>query len=293
VTAAARTWLLAARPRTLPAAAAPVVMGTAIAAGDHALHVPAALTALAGALLIQIGTNYANDYFDGVKGTDTPTRLGPRRATASGLVAPAVMRRAFVIAFALAGVAGAWLVWRAGWPIAVIGVLSVLSGLLYTGGPRPLGYVGLGDLFVLVFFGPVATGGTYYVQALAWSEAALLAGLAPGLLGVALLTVNNLRDVVGDEQAGKRTLAVRFGPRFAKVEYLACLLGAAAVPPVLWRACGAPAGVLAAAAVCTLGLPAARAVVRWAPDHRLAGALAGTGRLLVLYAVAFSIGWLA
>lgn len=284
-------WIQAARPKTLPATVAPVAIGIAVASQDGVLHVASAAAALTGALLIQIGTNFANDYFDGVKGTDTEDRLGPRRAVQAGLVRPAVMRGVFVFTFGLAVLVGAYLVHRAGWPIVAIGLASVLFGVLYTGGPRPLGYVGLGDLLVLIFFGPVATAGTYYVQGLRWSEAALFAGLAPGMLAVGLLTVNNLRDIDGDRVAGKRTLAVRFGPAFAKAEFAAALLVAALVPLFLWLCFGAPAGVLAAAAVCVLGIPALLAVMRWKPGERLDGALAGTGRLLVLYALAFCLGW--
>lgn len=257
-----------------------------------AFHLPAAAAALLGALLIQIGTNFANDYFDGVKGTDTAERIGPQRATASGLVAPETMRAAFLLTFALAVAIGAYLVWRAGWPLVLIGLISVACGILYTGGPKPLAYVGLGDIFVLVFFGPVATAGSYYVQALTWSTPAAIAGLGPGLIATALLTVNNLRDVGEDRKAGKRTLAVRFGSRFAQLEYGLCLLGAAAVPVVLYLASAAPAGVFLATAACLLGLPSLVRVLQWRPGTSLLGALAATGRLLVVYALAFSIGWL-
>lgn len=287
-----RVWIPAARPRTLTAAIAPVVMGSAIAWRDGGFHAPAAAAALLGALLLQVGTNYANDYFDHVKGLDTAARLGPRRATAAGLVAPATMRRAFVLTFALAAGVGVYLVARGGWPVALLGLVSIVLGVLYTGGPRPLGYVGLADVPVLVFFGPVATAGTHYVQALALSSAAIVAGLAPGLLALALLTVNNLRDVESDRAGGKRTLAVRFGPRFAGAEYAACLLGAAAVPFVLRAAFAAPATVLLATGACALGLPALRQVLLWQPGSRLASALTGTGRLLAAYALIFALGWL-
>lgn len=284
-------WFHAARPRTLPAAIAPVAMGIAMAARDDVFHGLAAAAALLGALLIQIGTNFANDYFDGVKGTDTEERLGPLRAVQAGLVTPARMKRAFVITFGLALLVGTYLVWRGGWPIVVIGLASVLFGILYTGGPQPLGYVGLGDVLVLAFFGPIATGGAYYVQGLAWSEAVLLAGLAPGLLGVGLLTVNNLRDIEGDREAGKRTLAVRFGPGFAQTEIALCLLGAAAVPVVLWARFEGPLGAVAASAACLFGLRALVDVVRWRPGVRLDRALADMGRTVTVYALAFCVGW--
>jgi 1,4-dihydroxy-2-naphthoate octaprenyltransferase len=202
------------------------------------------------------------------------------------------MKRAFILTFGLAVLVGVYLVWRGGWPIVVIGLASVLFGVLYTGGPMPLGYLGLGDVLVLAFFGPIATGGTYYVQAQAWSEAALLAGLAPGLLGVGLLTVNNLRDIEGDREAGKRTLAVRFGPGFAQVEVAFCLLGAAVVPVVLWAFVAAPAATLAASAACLLGAHALIDVMRWKPGARLDTALADMGRTLALFALVFCVGWL-
>jgi 1,4-dihydroxy-2-naphthoate octaprenyltransferase len=267
-------------------------MGTAMAIGAQVAHVGAAVAALLGAILIQIGTNYANDYFDFVKGTDTHERIGPQRATAAGLVAPATMRTAFLLVFGLAVLVGAYLVWRAGWPIVWIGLASVACGILYTGGPKPLAYVGLGDVFVLVFFGPVATAGTWYVQALSFHPAAAFAGLGPGLLATGLLTVNNLRDIEGDRKAGKRTLAARFGARFAKIEYTLCLLGAAGVPVLLWALWDAPAGAMAAGVVCLLGIPPLRQVWASSAGTPLLPALAASGRLLVLYALAFCIGWL-
>lgn len=286
-----RIWLQASRPRTLPAALAPVVMGGALAVRSGVFAPLPAAAALLGALLIQVATNFANDYFDGVKGTDTEARLGPQRVVQAGLVAAVTMKRAFIATFALAVLVGAYLAWRGGWPIVLIGALSVFFGVLYTGGSRPLGYLGLGDILVLVFFGPIATAGTWYVQALTWDPASIFAGFGPGLLAVALLTVNNLRDVEGDRRAGKRTLAVRFGAGFAKAEFGVCVLGAALVPFVLWRGFDGPVGALAASAACLLGVPAIIAVARWQAGARLAGALAGTGRLLVLYALAFSFGW--
>ncbi len=270
---------------------APVLMGIAIALREEVFHAAAAATALSGALLIQIGTNFANDYYDHMKGADDSRRLGPTRATQAGLVTPATMRTAYLITFGLAGASGIYLVARAGWPIVVIGVLAVAFGVLYTGGPRPLGYLGLGDLLVLAFFGPVAVAGTYYVQALEWSAAAAVAGLGPGLLSTALLSVNNLRDIVGDRVAGKRTLAVRFGPMFTKTEFTLCVLGAALVPLLVVAFLDGPIGALAATLACLFALPSLRAVLRWQPGDELSGALAGVGRVLMLYALAFSLGW--
>ncbi|MCF6285727.1 MAG: 1,4-dihydroxy-2-naphthoate polyprenyltransferase, partial [Candidatus Hydrogenedentes bacterium] len=227
-----KIWLLAARPKTLAAGLTPVLIGTAMAAAAGSFHLASALCAALGALLIQIGTNFANDYFDFVKGTDTEERVGPKRATQAGLVSPKTMLIATIIVFALSFVPGAYLIVRGGWPFLAIGVVSVICGILYTGGPYPLGYLGLGDLFVLVFFGPVAVGGTYYVQALTLPTDVLVAGLMPGLFSTAILTVNNLRDADTDVRTGKKTLAVRFGKPFARLEYLFCVIVAGVVLPL-------------------------------------------------------------
>ena len=223
-------WLAATRPRTLPAAAVPVLMGSALAWHNDAFHLLAALAAFAGAMLIQIGTNFANDYFDFKKGTDREDRLGPTRATAAGLVSANAMKFAFIAVFALAALVGIYLVYRGGLPILGIGVLSILFGILYTGGPFPLGYLGLGEIFVLIFFGPVAVAGTEYVQSLTFSPEAAWLGVAPGLLSSAILVVNNLRDVDTDRVSGKNTLAVRFGKTFARCEYTLFVLLACAIP---------------------------------------------------------------
>lgn len=260
-------------------------------AGEH--HGLAALCAALGALLIQIGTNYANDYFDFVKGTDTAERVGPLRATQAGMVTPRQMLVATVIVFALSFLPGGYLIYRGGWPILAIGLVSVLCGVLYTGGPRPLGYLGLGDVFVLVFFGPVATCGTYYVQALHLPFEVLLAGLAPGLFSTAILTVNNLRDADTDIKTGKKTLAVRFGKSFARLEYaVAIFLGSVAVPVSLYLYTRGHAPVLAAALTLPASLPLIRTVYTVPAGPALNAVLARTGGLLLLFTVLFSIGWL-
>jgi 1,4-dihydroxy-2-naphthoate octaprenyltransferase len=283
-------WLRASRLRTLPAALVPVAMGTVLAHVEGQLHLVAALTAALGALLIQLGTNYANDYFDFVKGADTEARVGEQRATAAGWVTPAAMKRAFIITFGLAALVAVALVLRGGWPIVVIGVLSITFGILYTGGPKPLGYLGLGDVLVLVFFGPVAVAGTVYVQSLAWSTPAVIAGLAPGLISTAILAVNNLRDVETDVLVGKRTLPVRFGRRFGVAEYVLCWGGALAVPPVLMLF-GAPAGALLPLVLAPLALKACVDVAR-AEGAALDPLLARTGKLLFVYGALFCVGWL-
>ncbi len=292
-TSTLKTWILAARPKTLAAGMAPVIMGGAMARVDHAFHAPALLCALLGALLIQVGTNFANDYFDFVKGTDTEERVGPLRATQAGLVSPRTMLAATVIVFALALLPGGYLIHRGGMPILIIGLVSIACGVLYTGGPFPLGYLGLGDLFVLVFFGPVAVAGTYYVQARMVTQDAVIAGIAAGLWSTAILTVNNLRDMEGDRRSGKRTLAVRFGRTFARVEYLACvLLAGIAIPLYLGLYPGTHPGALLAALSVPAAIPALRAVFSSTDGEQLNNTLAATGKLLLLYAVLFSAGWL-
>lgn len=263
----------------------------AYAAG--AFHLLAALCAAFGALLIQIGTNFANDYFDFVKGTDTEERIGPKRATQAGLVSPRTMLWATVLVFALAFVPGAYLVYRGGWPILAIGLVSVLCGVLYTGGPFPLGYLGLGDIFVLVFFGPVAVGGTYYVQTLTLSDDVLVAGLMPGLFSTAILTVNNLRDADTDVKTGKRTLAVRFGKSFARWEYFACVVAATfAIPAYLYAVAGGPLSALICMATAIPLYGQLRNVFTSEDGAVLNDTLAGTGKSLLLFSLLFSIGWL-
>ena len=285
-----RIWIQAARLRTLPAAIAPVMIGVALAFSAKQFHLLAAASALIGALIIQIGTNFANDYFDFVKGTDNEHRIGPPRATQAGLVAPKTMKWAFILTFATLLPFAIYLSIRGGWPLAIIGVSSVICGILYTGGPKPLGYVGLGDLFVLLFFGPVAVWGTDYVQSqnLSWIPAVV--GFGPGAISTAILVVNNLRDKDTDVLTGKNTLAVRFGERFARIEYTACLITAAVIPLILawlklgpWLACMASLFLIPA-------VPALRSM--WTESGRdLDKNLAKTGQLLVIYSALFSIGW--
>jgi 1,4-dihydroxy-2-naphthoate octaprenyltransferase len=283
-------WVLAARPKTLPAGLAPVLIGTAMAFADGRMYWPAALAAALGSLLIQIGTNYANDYFDYKKGADTHERLGPIRVTQAGLVTPHAMKAAIILVFLAALLVGAYLVYRGGLPIAAIGILSILFGVLYTGGPYPLGYNGLGDIFVLIFFGPVAVGGTYFVQSLTITTPVICAGLAPGLFSVAILTVNNLRDIDSDRTSGKKTLAVRFGRRFAVTEYVLCIVAACLVPPILIIAYDHSTWVAVASATVLLAIPAMRTVVATS-GKPLNHTLALTGRLLLIFSLLFSIGW--
>ena len=280
-------WIGAARLRTLPAAIVPVVVGTAVAHACGAIAWGPALAALAGAIAIQIGTNFANDVFDAEKGADGADRIGPLRAVSAGLITAAAMKRAMIGAFAVASAFGIYLVASSGWPIVAIGVASILAGIAYTGGPWPLGYHGLGDVFVMVFFGFVAVCGTAYVQLHAVPGLAWWAAIPVGSLATAILVVNNLRDRNTDVRAGKRTLAVRFGRRAALVEYAVLLALAYAVPIGLavhhpWRALPVITAPLALVRFGQLVLAGDGATFN--------ELLAQTGQLLLLHGVLFSAG---
>lgn len=286
-----RAWILASRPRTLSAVVAPVLIGAALAGRDGVFRfLPAAAALLAG-LLIQIGTNLANDYYDYVKGADTVDRLGGMRVTQAGLLAPRVVRGGMITVFGLAVLVGGYLVAVGGVPILVIGIASVISGIAYTGGPYPIGYVGLGDLFTFVFFGPVAVAGTYLVQARTVTPGTLLAGVGVGALVTAILVVNNLRDIPTDRAAGKRTLAVRVGTTWTKVEYVLLLAVGAAIPVIGWLAgrwsAGPLLGVIAMAA--TVGPPLHR-VLRFGDPTELNAALGSTARMVGAYGLGFAVG---
>ena len=283
-----QVWWMAARPKTLSAAAAPVLVGSAMAFAEGAFHVLAALAALLGAFLLQVGTNLANDYFDFKKGADTEERVGPTRVTAAGLIAPERVRGAMVLAFLLAAIVGIYLVARGGWPLVLVGLLSIASGIAYTGGPFPLGYKGLGDVFVFVFFGLVAVAGTHYVQTLHFSWWSLYAGVPVGLLSTAILVVNNVRDVETDAKSGKGTLAVRLGEGFARREYALLVIVAylALVPLALGAA--APGALLA-----LLSLPMVPPLLRAMRDERGAALnprLAETARLLAVFSALMALG---
>jgi 1,4-dihydroxy-2-naphthoate octaprenyltransferase len=283
-----RIWLLAARPRTLTAAVAPVAVGSALAASAGSFRPWRALGALLSATLIQVGTNLANDYYDFKRGADAE-RVGPVRVTQSGLVAPERVKRAAIACFAGALLLGVALAAVGGPAIVVIGVLSILSGYAYTGGPWPLGYHGLGDVFVLVFFGLVAVAGTAYLQAGTVPPAAWLAWVPVGCLCTNILVVNNLRDRVTDQKAGKRTLAVRIGVLGTRAEYAVLLALSFAMPPLLWwLGLAGPRAMLA-----WLSLPAAlpplRLVLR-AEGAALNPALGGSARLQLLFCLLFAAG---
>jgi len=288
---ALKIWIEASRPRTLGAAAAPVIIGTAMAAEYATVQWLIAMITLAAALLIQIGTNFANDYFDCIKGADTEERTGPVRATQAGLVSPEMMKNAFLITFALAALCGLFLVYKGGLPILIIGILSILFGILYTGGPYPLGYNGLADIFVMIFFGFIAVGGTFYLQTSSINYTVVIAGAAPGFFSTAILTVNNLRDIDTDMAAGKRTLAVRFGKNFAKAEYLICILGASIVPVVLFIITQNHPFTPFSSIIAIPGLFLVKKVFTQ-EGEKLNAVLASTGKLLLLFSIVFSAGWL-
>jgi 1,4-dihydroxy-2-naphthoate octaprenyltransferase len=298
-----RAWVIAARPQTLPAAAAPVIVGVGLAIEAGVFAPLPALAALVGAALIQIGTNFANDYYDAVRGADTDDREGFTRVVASGLIEPAEVKRAMWLTFAAAVAVGTYLVYVGGVPILVIGLASVAAGVAYTGGPYPLGYHGLGDVFVFVFFGVIAVTGTYYVQAAAlvgealplWPPvgtvtlAAVVASLPIAALSTNILVVNNVRDLKEDAETGKRTLAVRFGYRFSRAEYVA-LLALAYLAPFWFLARGDGLSVLLPLVTLPLAAAVARTVVTETAGDALNPALETTGKLLAAYAVAFAVG---
>jgi 1,4-dihydroxy-2-naphthoate octaprenyltransferase len=285
-----RLWVVAARPRTLPAAIAPVLVGTALAGSEDVFHPLRFVAALVGSIFIQIGTNLSNDYSDARRGADTEDRLGPVRVTAGGLMPPRTVLVGTYIAFGVAVAAGAYLTAVAGWELLVVGIASILAGVLYTGGPRPYGYEGLGELFVFLFFGVVAVVGSYFVQVedLRWEAFAL--SVPVGLLAAAILVVNNVRDIETDRRAGKRTLAVKLGRDAAKRLYAAMLALAFAAPVAIWLAGGLSAWLLLSLAALPLAPPLISTVVRRTDGPALNGALAGTGRLLGVYSVLLAAG---
>jgi len=284
-------WLLASRPKTLWAGIVPVIIGGAMALETGVFHVLSFVAALAGSILIQVGTNFANDLFDYLKDVDDHERIGPLRVTQAGLVSPSAMKTATIAVFTLALLIGVYLVWRGGWPIVIIGLSSILFGVMYTGGPYPLGYHGLGDIFVLIFYGPVAVCGTYYVITLDYSTTILLAGIPPGMLSSAILTVNNLRDYDTDLRTGKKTLAVRFGRTFARSEYIAMVVASAFFPLLIYVHSDAHPYAILTVLMLLPGIFAIRSVLRDTSGEALNHTLATTGRLLALYGLLFSVGW--
>ncbi|MDH3521215.1 MAG: 1,4-dihydroxy-2-naphthoate polyprenyltransferase [Myxococcales bacterium] len=287
-----RAWASASRPRTLAVSAAPVLVGTAVAHAHGGARVGPALAACLGAVLIQIGTNLANDFFDAEKGADGEDRIGPPRAVQMGWLTPAQVRRGAALVFAAAGLVGLYLIAVAGWPIALLGTLSIAAGIAYTGGPWPLAYHGLGDVAVFVFFGVAAVCGTCYVQLLTLPADALAASLSIGALATAVLVVNNLRDIDTDQRAGKRTLAVRIGRRGTRVEFGALLVLAYAVPVGLWLGAQVSAWILLPLATLPRAVRLLRVVWRRVDGPALNDALADTARLGLVFALLFALGWI-
>jgi 1,4-dihydroxy-2-naphthoate polyprenyltransferase len=286
-----RIWAMAARPRTLPAAVAPVLVGTALAGSEGDVRPLAFCAALVGSIFIQIGTNLSNDYSDARRGADTEERLGPVRVTAGGLVPPRKVLVATWLAFAIAVAAGAYLIALVGWELLAVGAASILAGVLYTGGPRPYGYEGLGELFVFGFFGVVAVTGSYYVQTEELSWLALGLSVPVGLLAAAILVVNNIRDVDTDRRAGKRTLAVRLGrDRARRLFALSVTLPFAIVVAI--AAIDARPELLLALLPAPLVLPLVRTVSSRTDGPSLNGALARCGALLALFSLFLSAGLL-
>jgi 1,4-dihydroxy-2-naphthoate octaprenyltransferase len=284
-----RAWVIAARPPTLSAAFVPVAVGTACATVEGPLKLGPAVAALAGALLLQIAANFANDVFDYEKGADTAERLGPVRAVQAGLLSPATVRRGLYCVLALALLVGAYLAATAGPVIIAIGLASIVAAVAYTGGPYPLGYHGLGDVFVMLFFGFVAVGGTTFVQVGHLTELALWAAVPVGALATAILVVNNLRDIETDRVAGKRTLAVRWGERGALAEYGLLVLAAYAVPVALFLRGRATATILLPLLTVPLGVRLVRAVAR-ERGRALNPLLKRTALLLLAYGLLFALG---
>jgi 1,4-dihydroxy-2-naphthoate octaprenyltransferase len=285
-----RLWLLASRPRTLPAAIAPVLVGTALAATEDELRALPFVAALVGSVFIQVGTNLSNDYSDARRGADSEDRLGPVRVTAGGLMPPKRVLVGTYVAFGIAVAAGLYLAAVAGWELLVVGAASILAGVLYTGGPRPYGYEGLGELFVFVFFGLVAVAGSYYVQTeeLRWEAFGL--AVPVGLLAAAILVVNNVRDVDTDRRAGKRTLAVKLGRERARLLFGAMVVMAFAAPAAVWAFGGLTAWLLLTLAALPLAPPLIETVSTRTDGPALNGALAGTGRLLAVFSLLLAAG---
>lgn len=283
-------WVLAARPATLPAAAAPVLVGSALAARDDVFRWDALVVILFAALAIQVGVNFANDLADARRGADTEQRIGPTRAVASGLLSESQMRRGIGVAFGLAALGGLYLIYLAGWVILAIGVVSIVAALGYTNGPVPYGYYGLGEVFVFIFFGLVATGGTRYVYDRAVPADAWVSGVVMGLLAAAILVANNVRDIDTDRSAGKRTLAVVLGRRGGRWLYAATVAGAFMV--IVAGVVGGvlPTGMLLALVAAVAAVPLVRTMFTKTEGPPLIGVLKGTARLQFLVAVLASVG---
>lgn len=283
-----RVWIEGARPKTLIASVSPVLLGTVVALDTGVFHAMIFVACLLFALCVQIGTNFANDYIDFVKGADTEERKGPRRLVQSGLVSVKTMRRVTMGIFTLAGLIGVYLMLVGGWQIGALALLAILLGYMYTGGPFPLGYLGLGDLFVLIFFGPVAVASVTYLQTGVVSPVAILLGFAPGLLSTAMIALNNLRDREQDANANKRTLPVRFGEQFGKWEITLCITLPCLIPLYLIKMTHAHLLSMISMLCLLPAFPLIRALFQGKPLPPL---FPKVGKLLTLYTFLFIIGW--
>src|SRR5829696_8997191 len=290
---ALRIWLMAARPKTLPVGLAPVLVGTALAATADVFEPLRFAAALLGALFIQVGANLSNDYSDARRGADTEDRLGPVRVTAGGLVPPRQVLIATYVTFGLAILCGVYLIAVAGWQLLLVGAASILAGVLYTGGPRPYGYEGLGEVFVFLFFGVVAVTGTFFAQVERLEWEALVLAVPVGLLASAILVVNNVRDLETDRRAGKRTLAVRLGRDRARGLYVVMVAGAFVTAQLPWLLGSLSPWLALALLAIPLALPVIRTVRTRTDGPALNGALAGTGQLQLAFCLLLSAGILA
>ena len=286
-----KTWMLAIRPRTLPAAAAGVIVGAALAWHDGYFRFDATLVCLLTALLLQIGSNLANDVFDFERGTDTAESLGPTRVTQAGLLTPRQVKIGMTAVFGLAVLLGLYLAWLGGWVIMIVGIAAIISAIAYTGGPFPIGYHGLGDIFVFIFFGLASVAGTYYIQAGFVSPAVWWMTIPPGLIITAILVVNNLRDIDNDRKGRKYTMAVRLGDRGTKIQYIVCMAIAYLILiPVAWAGL-IPWGSLLAWLSLPLAFQAAK-IVLTQKGHPLNMALAKTGQTALVFSLLFWVGLL-
>ena len=285
-----KIWVEAARPKTLAAAFVPVLIGASIAFSDGLIQWPATSVALLCAFLIQIGTNFANDYFDFIKGADTEERIGFERATSAGLISPKKMLSATVVTMVLAFIFGLYLVWIGGTEVLILGLLSLLFGILYTGGPFPLGYNGLGDVFVFLFFGIVAVMTTYYVNALQWSADTFWASLAVGALCTNILVVNNLRDVEQDSKTGKKTLGVLFGEKVLKIEYSLMILLAFAIPPHFYVQLNYSVWIFLPFLILPIAIRHALVIWNETDKRNLNVQLEKTARFMAFFGILFALG---
>ncbi len=285
-------WLLAARPKTLPASATPVLVGIALAFHDGVFHLLPALVTLVCALLLQIGSNFTNDYYDFVKGADNEDRIGPVRVTQSGLLSPSAVRRGIIVVFMAAFLTGLYLVWFSGPVILIVGVACIFFAVLYTAGPFPIAYVGLGEVFVFVFFGIVAVCGTFFIQTNTWTMTAFFASLPIAAISTAIIVVNNYRDIDTDKRAGKKTLAVRIGRTATRIEYAALVLGAYLAPLVLFFRDKFSYPIFLPLLTLPLAIRLVQTIRHTTDGPSLNRALAQTGQLLFLFGITYGIGML-